>query len=75
MVARASDGAILGTASAVLPRGTFRAWSAWLRGALLLAFLALLLSGFAGGSLTGRLNLESPIRFLPPMWFLALYQQ
>jgi len=66
---------ILGTASAVLPRATFRAWSAWLRGALLLAFLALLLSGFAGASLTDRLHSESPIRFLPSMWFLALYQQ
>ena len=68
--------AILGAAAAILPRDLFRAASSWLRGAILLAFLALLLSGFAGRDLVRYLNLhpESPARFLPSLWFLALYQ-
>jgi hypothetical protein len=69
--------AILGTISAVLPREAFRAASSWLRGILLLSFLMLLVSGFAGPqALLRRLSLDphSPIRFLPSLWFLGLYQ-
>jgi hypothetical protein len=68
--------AILGTAAAVLPRNAFRAVSSWLRGAILLAFLALLLSGFAGRDLLRFVqhHPESPVRFLPSLWFLGLYQ-
>lgn len=68
--------ALLGTASALLPREAFRACSSWLRGAILLAFLALLFSGFAGPDLLRhiRAHPDSPARFLPSLWYLALYQ-
>src|SRR3954452_2218437 len=61
----ASVFAILGTLSAILRRATFRAWSPWLRGVLLIALLALLAAGFSG---------PVRVRFLPPVWFLGLYQ-
>lgn len=57
--------AILGTLLAVLPRETFRAIAPALRGVMLLALLALLAGGFAG---------PAPVRYLPPVWFLGLYQ-
>jgi hypothetical protein len=57
--------AILGTLSSVLPRETFRAVSPWLRGFMLLILLALLTAGFTGAPM---------VRYLPPMWFLGLYQ-
>lgn len=57
--------AILGTLLAALPRETFRAVAPALRGLMLLALLALLAGGFAG---------PSPVRYLPPVWFLGLYQ-
>lgn len=68
--------AVLGGAAAILPRNTFRAVSSWLRGAILLAFLALLLSGFAGRDLLRFLqhHPDSLTRFLPSLWFLSLYQ-
>ncbi len=69
--------ALLGTASALLPRRVIRACGSWLRGALLLAFVALLLSGFAGRDLwrLAQSHPESPVRFLPSLWFLAVYQE
>jgi hypothetical protein len=69
--------AILGTISAVLPREFLRAVSSWLRGAFLVAFLMLLVSGVAGPQLLLRTlarDPQSPLRFLPSLWFLALYQ-
>jgi hypothetical protein len=68
--------AILGALAATLPRDIFRACSSWLRGVLLVAFLALLLAGFAGPLLIRRLESvsDSPVRLLPPMWYLSLYQ-
>jgi len=68
--------AVLGGAAAVLPQNAFRAVSSWLRGAVLLAFLALLLSGFAGRDLLRFLQQHpnSLARFLPSLWFLGLYQ-
>jgi len=69
--------AILGAVSAVLPREAFRAASSWLRGALLLGFLMLLGSGVAGPrALLRALQADphSPLRFLPSLWFLGLYQ-
>jgi hypothetical protein len=68
--------AALGGAAAVLPRSAFRAVSSWLRGAILLAFLALFLSGFAGSDLLRWVqhHPKSPARFLPSLWFLGLYQ-
>jgi hypothetical protein len=68
--------AILGGAAAVLPRNAFRAVSSWLRGAILLAFLALFLSGFAGHDLLRFLqhHPDSAARWMPSLWFLGLYQ-
>jgi hypothetical protein len=69
--------AILGAISAVLPREAFRAASSWLRGIFLVAFLMLLVSGVAGPeALLKRLSSDphSPVRFLPSLWFLGLYQ-
>jgi hypothetical protein len=68
--------AILGTLAALLPRETFRASSAWLRGVIVVAFIGLLLTGFAGPALIRRLELtpHSAVRLLPPMWYLGLYQ-
>jgi hypothetical protein len=42
----------------------------------MVAFIALLLSGFAGPALLHRLQSvsDSPVRWLPPMWYLSLYQ-
>jgi len=68
--------AILGTFSALLPRGAFRAISSWLRGVMLLGLITLLLTGFAGPALMRHLELSpgSPVRWLPSLWFLGLYQ-
>jgi hypothetical protein len=68
--------AVLGTLSAVLPREAFRACSSWVRGILLLAFLMLLATSFAGQSLVHRLDLapHSAVRWLPSLWYLGLYQ-
>lgn len=69
--------ALLGAISAILPRDSFRACSSWLRGIFLLAFLMLLVSGIvtpAGMLHTLRANPHSPLRFLPSLWFLGMYQ-
>jgi hypothetical protein len=69
--------AILGAISTVLPREMLRAASSWIRGVFLVAFLMLLVSGVAGpGTLLRTLarHPQSPLRFLPSLWFLALYQ-
>jgi hypothetical protein len=68
--------ALLGALGAVLPRETFRACSSWLRGAFLVAFIMLLLSGFAGAALARSVVLhpDSLLRYLPSLWFLGLYQ-
>lgn len=69
--------AFLGAISAILPRQTFRTISSWVRGLILIAFLALLVSGAVGpGALLRNLRADphSPVRFLPSLWFLALYQ-
>lgn len=69
--------AILGAISAVLPREAFRAASSWLRGIFLVAFLMLLVSGVGGPeALLKRVAADphSPVRFIPSLWFLGLYQ-
>ena len=68
--------AVLGAAAAVLPRAAFQAWASWLQGALLVALLALLASGFAAPALLRGLRAapDSPVRLLPPLWYLGLYQ-
>lgn len=68
--------ALLGALGAVLPRETFRACSPWLRGALLVAFILLLISGFAGVALirAAAFDPHSALRYLPSLWFLGLYQ-
>jgi hypothetical protein len=67
---------ILGAFSAVLPREAFRAASSWLRGAMLLALLAVLLTGFAGPAMLRQVERQpdSLLRYLPPVWYLSLYQ-
>jgi len=68
--------ASLGMLAAVLPREAFRAISSWVRGGLLVAFLALLPSGYAAPALLRELarNPHSAVRWLPSFWFLGLYQ-
>lgn len=68
--------ALLGTLSALLPREVFRACSSWVRAVTLLALLALLPTGFAGSALVRSLEQhpDSALRFLPPLWYLGLYQ-
>src|SRR5262249_29617968 len=68
--------ALLGTVSVLLPRVGLRAGVSWLRGAILLAFVALLFSALAGPNLFRYLERhpESAARYLPSAWFLALYQ-
>ncbi|MBZ5618265.1 MAG: hypothetical protein LAQ69_05940 [Acidobacteriia bacterium] len=68
--------ALLGTLSALLPREAFRACSSWVRAVILLALLALLPTGFAGTALVRSLEHDphSALRFLPPLWYLGLYQ-
>jgi len=68
--------ALLGMISAILPQGTFRACSAWIRGGLLLTLLALLSGGFAAPEMLYQLRHfpDSAVRWFPPLWFLALYQ-
>ncbi len=61
--------ALLGTLAALLPRGLFRACSAWIRGALLIGSVILLVAGPAVPR-----NPNSIARFFPPLWFLGLYQ-
>ena len=53
-----------------------RACSPWLRAFLLVAFLALLFTCSAGPMLIRQLESvpDSPVRLLPPMWYLSLYQ-
>jgi hypothetical protein len=67
---------ILGGLAAVLPRETFRACVSWVRGVMLLAYIGLLLTGFGGAVLVRALQRspDSPLRFLPSLWFLGLYQ-
>lgn len=68
--------AVLGTISAVLPRSVFRTISSGLRGVVLIAFLILLFSGFAGPQLLQEVTTQpsSPLHWLPSLWFLSLYQ-
>jgi hypothetical protein len=57
-----------------LPYRVFRRFSQYLRIALVVCFLFLLMTSFAVGHLTPRLTQDplSIIRFLPPVWFLGL---
>jgi len=69
--------ALLGVFSAILPRDVFRACSSWLRGILLVCFLMLLVSGLASPDAFLQAlhkNPDSAARFLPPLWFLGIYQ-
>jgi len=63
--------ALLGTLAALLPRQTFQTCSSWLRGAILVAFVMLLLSGFASSAVLRQMG---SLEWLPSLWFLGLYQ-
>jgi len=67
---------LLGIVTAVLPRQAFQAASSWLRGIMVVAFLMLLPGGEAAPALLRQLahDPHSPLRWLPPVWFLGLYQ-
>jgi len=67
---------VLGILSTVLPRRAFQATSSWVRGIMVVAFLMLLPGGEAAAVLLRQLALkpDSPLRWLPPVWFLGLYQ-
>ncbi len=66
--------AALGTLAAVLPREAFRAFSSWVRGAMLVGLLVLLFTGFAGPPVIDRLSATPLAPYLPSLWFLDLYQ-
>jgi hypothetical protein len=67
--------AALGLVAAVLPRNAFRAISPALRGVVLIAFLVLLVSGFAGPQLLREASARpAPWHWLPSLWFLGWYQ-
>jgi hypothetical protein len=61
--------ALLGTLAAILPRAAFRACSSFVRGAILIGSVILLV---AGPSVPR--NPSTWARFFPPLWFLGLYQ-
>jgi hypothetical protein len=63
--------ALFGLVAAVLPREMFRSASAWLRGAMLVAFIMLVLSGFA---FPGSMQALMGLGWVPSFWFLGLYQ-
>jgi len=67
---------VLGVVGAVLPRRAFQAASSWLRGVMVVAFLMLLPNGTAAPALLRELarRPDSPLRWLPSLWFLGLYQ-
>jgi hypothetical protein len=66
--------ALLGLLMFSLPYRAFRRVSQYLRIALVLFFLFLLMTSFMVGPLTGRLkeNPGSIVSLLPPVWFLSL---
>jgi hypothetical protein len=68
--------ALLGTLAAVLPRTVFQTVSSWVRGFMLVAFLALLPTGYAASRLLRELGRapDSLLGWLPSFWFLGLYQ-
>lgn len=61
--------ALLGTLATLLPRALFRACSPWIRGAILIGSVVLLIAGPEVPR-----NPHSAGRFFPPLWFLGLYQ-
>ena len=69
--------ALLGMLSAVLPTQIFRAISAWARGLVLVGSVGMLITFSAGPKWLYVLqnNPKSPLRFLPTVWFLGLYQR
>ena len=69
--------AVMGGIETVLPRRVARACAPWVRGALLVGFVLVLLTIFSGTALARRIghDPDSLVRLLPPMWFLGLYQK
>lgn len=67
---------ILGLAMLVTPARWFRAVSLWIRGGLLAALAAMMVSGFAGQQImrAARANPDGSIAQLPVVWFVSLYQ-
>ena len=65
--------AIVGLAMAILPYHVFRRISLYVRATILAFLVALLATCFAVPDLLVRLP-TTPVRFLPPVWFLCLGQ-
>lgn len=65
-----------GVLMSALPYSTFRRISLYMRGLIIVCLLTLLSTSFAVPALVERLHLtpHSPIRFLPPVWFLGFCQ-
>ncbi len=66
--------AAMGVLMAALPHAWFRRVSLYARVAMVMALVALLATGFAVPGLL-RAAPDGWVRYLPPVWFLALYQQ
>ncbi|HJT90194.1 MAG TPA: hypothetical protein VJ732_20125, partial [Bryobacteraceae bacterium] len=67
--------ALLGTLASALPREVFRAVSAWVRGLVLVGFLVLAGTAYAGPAAIVSAAGERVIAYLPSFWFLGLYQE
>ena len=65
--------AIVGALMIVVPYGSFRRISFYLRASLLACLVAMLSTSFAVPAMLGSLP-RTPVRFLPPVWFLGLCQ-
>ncbi len=65
--------AIVGALMIVVPYGTFRRISFYLRATLLACLVAMLSTSFTVPAMLGSLPRTS-VRFLPPVWFLGLCQ-
>ena len=66
--------AIVGTLMVVLPHNAFRRISLYVRALIIVALLALLSSSFAVPLMIRRLPQHLWLKYLPPVWFVALCQ-
>jgi hypothetical protein len=66
--------ALLGILAAFLPRSAFRAVSSWVRAAVLVGCIVLLVSGYLGPSRITSIVGVAWLRYLPSFWYLGLYQ-
>lgn len=65
---------VVGVLMTVLPYRLFRKLSLYLRGLMIACLVAILSTSFVVPGLVARLP-HSPVKFLPPVWFLGLCQR